>query len=105
MAYNLGLVHLSTGQAASAFHYFSTAINLKPEFAHRYGCKIPMARPASCNTVLQLSQHAILCAFESTAATRSAWPGMPDRLGPMSHTTVTDGLTILAVVSTIHSVC
>jgi Bardet-Biedl syndrome 4 protein len=35
VAYNLGLLHLSTGQAASAFHYFSTAINLKPEFAHR----------------------------------------------------------------------
>jgi Bardet-Biedl syndrome 4 protein len=37
VAYNLGLLHLSTGQAASAFHYFSTAINLKPEFAHRWG--------------------------------------------------------------------
>ncbi|WIA13166.1 hypothetical protein OEZ85_006758 [Tetradesmus obliquus] len=36
VAYNLGLLHLSTGQAASAFHYFSTAINLKPEFAHSY---------------------------------------------------------------------
>jgi len=36
ISYNLGLVHLSTGQAASAFHNFSTAINLKPDFAHRY---------------------------------------------------------------------
>eukprot|EP00882_Tetradesmus_deserticola_P030195 GHRQ01033884.1.p1 GENE.GHRQ01033884.1~~GHRQ01033884.1.p1 ORF type:complete len:135 (+),score=65.42 GHRQ01033884.1:113-517(+) len=37
VAYNLGLLHLSTGQAASAFHYFSTAVNHKPEFAHRWG--------------------------------------------------------------------
>lgn len=35
VAYNLGLLHLSTGQAASAFHFLSTAINLKPDFAHR----------------------------------------------------------------------
>lgn len=35
VAYNLGLVHLCTGQAASAFHFLSTAINLNPEFAHR----------------------------------------------------------------------
>lgn len=34
VAYNLGLVHLCTGQAASAFHFLSTAINLNPEFAH-----------------------------------------------------------------------
>lgn len=35
VAYNLGLVHLCTEQAASAFHFLSTAINLKPDFAHR----------------------------------------------------------------------
>jgi Bardet-Biedl syndrome 4 protein len=29
VAYNLGLVHLNTGQYASAFHYFSASINLK----------------------------------------------------------------------------
>ncbi len=28
--YNLGLVHLSTGQYASAFHFMSSSINLKP---------------------------------------------------------------------------
>ena len=36
VSYNLGLVYLNTGQHASAFHYFSAAINLKPEFAHSY---------------------------------------------------------------------
>lgn len=30
ISYNLGLLHLNTGQYASAFHYFSTSINLKP---------------------------------------------------------------------------
>ncbi|RQM26281.1 hypothetical protein B5M09_010362, partial [Aphanomyces astaci] len=35
-SYNLGLVHLNTGQYASAFHYFSAAINLKPDFASSY---------------------------------------------------------------------
>lgn len=35
-AYNLGLVHLNTAQHASAFHYFSAAINLRPSFAHTY---------------------------------------------------------------------
>lgn len=36
VAYNLGLVHLNTGQHASAFHYFSASINLKPDFASSY---------------------------------------------------------------------
>uniref|UniRef100_A0A7S2QUY1 Uncharacterized protein n=1 Tax=Chlamydomonas chlamydogama TaxID=225041 RepID=A0A7S2QUY1_9CHLO len=36
ISYNLGLVHLHTGQYASAFHYFSSSINLKPDFAHSY---------------------------------------------------------------------
>eukprot|EP00347_Sterkiella_histriomuscorum_P003243 403365040 len=35
-AYNLGLVHLNTEQYASAFHYFSAAINLKPDFSTSY---------------------------------------------------------------------
>ncbi|KDO24220.1 hypothetical protein SPRG_09854 [Saprolegnia parasitica CBS 223.65] len=35
-SYNLGLVHLNTGQYASAFHYFSAAINLKPDFPSSY---------------------------------------------------------------------
>lgn len=36
IAYNLGLVHLNTGQYASAFHFFSSSINLKPDFASSY---------------------------------------------------------------------
>lgn len=36
VAYNLGLVHLNTGQFASAFHYFSASINLKADFASTY---------------------------------------------------------------------
>lgn len=36
IAYNLGLVHLNTGQYASAFHYLSASINLKPDFAYAY---------------------------------------------------------------------
>jgi len=36
IAYNLGLVHLNTEQYASAFHYLSASINLKPDFASSY---------------------------------------------------------------------
>lgn len=36
ISYNLGVVHLATGQYASAFHYFSTAINLQPTYARAY---------------------------------------------------------------------
>eukprot|EP00941_MAST-03F_sp_MAST-3F-sp1_P003937 g3937.t1 len=36
ISYNLGLVHMNTEQYASAFHYFSTCINLKPDFPSSY---------------------------------------------------------------------
>ena len=36
VSYNLGLVHLCTGQHASAFHFFSACVNLKPDFASSY---------------------------------------------------------------------
>ncbi|RYG45284.1 tetratricopeptide repeat protein, partial [archaeon] len=36
IAYNLGIAHLSMGQYASAFHYLSASINLKPDFASAY---------------------------------------------------------------------
>jgi len=36
ISYNLGLVHLNTGQYASAFHFFSGSINLKPDFPSSY---------------------------------------------------------------------
>jgi len=36
ISYNLGLVHLNTDQYASAFHYLSGSINLKPDFPSSY---------------------------------------------------------------------
>jgi len=36
ISYNLGLVHLNTGQYASAFHFFSASVNLKPDFPSSY---------------------------------------------------------------------
>jgi Bardet-Biedl syndrome 4 protein len=36
MAYNLGIVFLHTEQYASAFHYLSAAVNLKPDFGSSY---------------------------------------------------------------------
>ena len=36
ISYNLGLLLLTTGQYASAFHHLSASINLKPDFAHTY---------------------------------------------------------------------
>ena len=36
VAFNLGLVHLNTQQYASSYHYFSVAINLKPDFSNSY---------------------------------------------------------------------
>ena len=36
IVFNLGLVHLHTGQYASAFHYLCAAVNLRPDFAHSY---------------------------------------------------------------------
>jgi len=36
IAYNLGLVYLNTRQYASAFHFLSASINLKPDFASSY---------------------------------------------------------------------
>lgn len=35
-AFNLGLVHLNQKQYASAFHYFSVAINWKSDFSNSY---------------------------------------------------------------------
>ena len=36
VSYNLGLAHLSTGQHASAFHFVSLSVNLKPDYAPAY---------------------------------------------------------------------
>jgi Bardet-Biedl syndrome 4 protein len=35
-AHNLGLVHMTTQQYASAYHYFTVASNLKPDFSNNY---------------------------------------------------------------------
>lgn len=35
-SYNLGLVHLATGQYASAFHFLSSSINIKPDHGPSY---------------------------------------------------------------------
>ena len=48
VGYNLGLVHLNTGQYASAFHYFSASISAKPDFAHSYMCGPHTRCLASC---------------------------------------------------------
>ena len=34
--FNLGILNLSTGQYASAFHFLSTSINLNPSYARSY---------------------------------------------------------------------
>jgi Bardet-Biedl syndrome 4 protein len=36
ISYNLGVVHLTSEQYASAFQYFSTAINLQPSYSKAY---------------------------------------------------------------------
>lgn len=36
VAFNLGLVSLTTKQYASAYHFFSVAVNLKPDFSNTY---------------------------------------------------------------------
>ena len=36
ISYNLGLVYLNTRQYASAFHFLSASINLKPDFPSSY---------------------------------------------------------------------
>lgn len=76
VAYNLGLVHLCTEQAASAFHFLSTAINLKPDFAHRWGVPqvvlasvLPGCLQKQCG--LPCPSHALLmrgCRADTTAA-------------------------------------
>ncbi|EGD81027.1 hypothetical protein PTSG_10970 [Salpingoeca rosetta] len=37
VAFNLGLVHLTVGQHASAYHFFSASVKLRPKFAPAYG--------------------------------------------------------------------
>ena len=37
ITFNLGLVHLTVGQLASAFHFFSACVKLRSSFAPAYG--------------------------------------------------------------------
>jgi Bardet-Biedl syndrome 4 protein len=74
-AYNLGLVHLRTAQYASAFHYLSASINLKPDFAHAYmHLAIALARlddpdnaVAAYRRALQLDPDSALCRLNFAA--------------------------------------
>jgi Bardet-Biedl syndrome 4 protein len=46
------VVHLATGQYASAFHYFSTAINLQPTYARAYTyLALSLAKYGTCAAV------------------------------------------------------
>ena len=65
VAHNLGIVHLHTGQYASAFHYFSVAISLNPTFAASYAhLAIALSRlddtPNACSAFERAVQLSIL---------------------------------------------
>jgi Bardet-Biedl syndrome 4 protein len=69
IAYNLGLVHLNTGQNASAFHYLSASINLKPDFASAY-----MYLGAALSRLQDIDNAAT--AYEKVSrTTRHCWSG------------------------------
>lgn len=60
VCYNLGLVHLNTGQYAAAFNYFSAAINLRPSFAHTYMyLGVTLARLGDMENAYQSYQRAL----------------------------------------------
>lgn len=69
ISYNLGLVHLHTGQYASAFHYFSASINLKPDFAHSY--------MYLAITLSRLDDYDNACAAHEKAIQMAGAPGEP----------------------------
>ena len=60
ISYNLGLVHLNTGQYASAFHYLSASINLNPKFAPAFMCLgISLARMKDPGNAMQAYEKAV----------------------------------------------
>lgn len=63
ISYNLGLVHLNTEQYASAFHYLSASINLKPVCASRTMC-------CSCNFLLSAMLITVLLTHISLLLSR-----------------------------------
>ncbi|KAG2433899.1 hypothetical protein HXX76_008252 [Chlamydomonas incerta] len=69
ISYNLGLVHLHTGQYASAFHFFSASVNLKPDFAHSY--------MYLAVTLARLDDYDNACAAYDKAIQMAGVPGEP----------------------------
>ncbi len=60
VSFNLGVVHLHTGQYASAFHYFSVAINMNPNFAASYAnLAIALTRLDDVENAFQAFERAI----------------------------------------------
>ena len=60
ISYNLGLVHLNTGQYASAYHYLSASINLNPKFAPAFMCLgIALARMNDPGNAMQAYEKAV----------------------------------------------
>jgi Bardet-Biedl syndrome 4 protein len=60
ISYNLGLVHLNTGQYASSYHYLSASINLNPKFAPAFMCLgIALARMKDPGNAMQSYEKAI----------------------------------------------
>eukprot|EP00921_Rhytidocystis_pertsovi_P022628 GHVQ01036124.1.p1 GENE.GHVQ01036124.1~~GHVQ01036124.1.p1 ORF type:complete len:465 (-),score=67.95 GHVQ01036124.1:370-1764(-) len=60
IAYNLGLVHLHSGQYASAFRYLSASINFKNDYAPSYMCiAITLARMGDSKNACTAYQKAI----------------------------------------------
>ena len=60
ISYNLGLVHLNTGQYASAYHFLSASINLNPKFAPAFMCLgIALARMQDSGNAMQAYSKAV----------------------------------------------
>eukprot|EP00741_Cyanophora_paradoxa_P015999 tig00000042_g15445.t1 len=82
ISYNLGLVHLNTGQYASAFHYFSASINLKPDFPSSYMyLAITLARLDDFDNACSAYEKAI--EMERRAANQTA--SLPDHLFELNY--------------------
>ena len=60
ISYNLGLVHLNTGQYASAYHFLSASINLNPKFAPAFMCLgIALAKMQDSGNAMQAYSKAV----------------------------------------------
>ena len=66
ISYNLGLVHLNTGHYASAFHYLSASINLKPDFPSSYmylGMTPSLAQPLPGGAISLSNKTLHVCTY------------------------------------------